>query len=119
MARPRKAPASFRPWQRADVALLRRFAPTHSAAEIAKMLGRTPEAVHGAALLLGVSVGRPGAPPKYDDDTAREAMRRYFRDGETVTRISREMSIPRSTISRWIHGQRCRHIYREFVGQSR
>lgn len=108
----------YRHWDRGDYALLKRYAATHTAAAIARMLGRTRMAVHQRASLLHIRMLKAGVRSgtwKHSDATARDAVRRYFAGSESQQKIADALGIPRGTLGAWINGTGRPYLRKEFV----
>lgn len=111
--RPRK-----QDWQRSDIAMLRMYAPTHSATQIAAMLGRSRQAVYCKACELAIPLLKDGdhdVRRKYSDDVAREAVRRYFEGSESQRVIADSMGISLGNVNKWCLGTERPYLRKEFV----
>lgn len=105
-------------WTTAEENRLRRLAPYHTAAEIARLLKRTEKAIVDRARLLGIQRQKYGddhTSTRYRDDMVREMLRRYFREGQSVRRIAAALGVARSTVVSYTSGQRRAHLRAEFV----
>lgn len=121
MSEPRRRQASGlprRPWSAAEEQRLAALAPRLTAARIAHLLKRTRHAVTARAVLLGVRFRKRGALHhnyRHSDAVAREALRRYFREGQTVKRIAADLGIPWQTVVSYTSGQERPHLREEFM----
>ena len=85
----RKPRGTWRPWTDKDIATLRDMAGKHSAGEIAKHLGRTPNAVSHRAHQLRISLSMRELDPMMID------MARVLREaGYTLTQVIDAFSVP-------------------------
>lgn len=104
------------PWRAADIALLRYHARRGAkVALIAKMLGRSLTAVYDKASQLDIRLNRRGPAPKFGDDVALEAVRRYFEGGETQQAIASDLGISRGNVQKWCNGTERPHLREKFV----
>jgi hypothetical protein len=106
-------------WTDAEEDRLRRLAPRLSSHKVARLLGRTPYAVESRARMLRIvrqKCGEVHQTAAYSDDTVREILRRFFREGQSATAISAAMGVPCGTIYNFTNGHRRPHIRHEFVG---
>lgn len=86
------------PWTTAEIQTLRGMSG-HSAAEIAKVLGRSEAAVYQCANRQGVKL-LGFQFPRWPDSTRQEAMRR-IKAGEVPTHVGLWLGIPKATIGEW------------------
>lgn len=106
-------------WSAPEERMLRVHAKRYTAAQIAYRYGRTEFAIKEKARKLGIPLRKHGEMSpgrKHSDAVAREALRRYFRDGQKVKDIAVALGIPWGTVTGWTCGRERPHLYREFVG---
>lgn len=105
-------------WDQGDIALLRRFAATRTAPQIAAMLQRTAGAIHSACRRYDVRLKKYGERRpdcRYADATVRDVLHRYWHEQQSVRAIVAETGIPFGTVSGWIAGRNRAALYREFM----
>lgn len=94
-----------RTWTPAEDALLRRRAPTSTAKQLARSLGRTPNAVHQRAYRLRVRLQKAGDldyRTKYPDRDVEQA-RALHESGMPPSEIARKTGIPIGSIKSFVY----------------
>lgn len=92
-------------WTRADKRTLRRLAPTHTAEQIAAVVGRTVNAVRQQAHLLGIQLqkfGDQNHSTKYSDALV-ERIRQMHDDGMAPKAIARETGVPLGSVKSFVY----------------
>lgn len=100
-----QAASSRTAWTFAEKKQLRQMAPTHNAAQIGKVLGRTTHAVRQQAHLQKVRLQKAGdrnARTKYSDSLV-EAIRSMHEGGKGPTQIARETGVPIGNVKAFVY----------------